>query len=267
MYSLNPAFKNKFICITGASSGIGEALLREVVKTPCTVVVMARSVDKLNALQQELSSDGVLIHVIPMDLENSDSIDAAVEKMKSLIPQLDWLFNNGGMSQRGLAAETEFNVVRRIMEINFLGTIQLTIACNPLFSLAQKPGIVVTSSIAGLFGFPLRSAYSASKHALQGYFESCQLESDSPSITIVSPGSIKTNLALKALDAKGKFNNKKDERLEKGVLPSILAIKVMKAASKRKKKVYIGKEELLMIYFHRYLPFLFNFIAKRRIDN
>lgn len=234
---------------------------------PCTIVILARSIDNLEKLKSELSGNGVLIHAIQMDLENSESISQAVSEMNQLIPQIDWLFNNGGVSQRGLAQSTDFKVVRKIMEVNFMGTIEFTLACSSLLKKSPKPGIVVTSSIVGLFGYPRRSAYSASKHALQGYFESMQLESDSPSVTIVSPGSIKTDIAQKALDEQGKANGKAEDRLDKGMSPDVLAKKILAAAAKRKKKAYLGKAELLMVYFHKYLPFLFKFIAKRRSDN
>ena len=167
---MNATFKNQVICITGASSGIGEALLRELAKNPCTLFIAARSVDKLESLKQELSNEQVKIHVLNLDLANAQSIEAAAEELKKNTDRLDLLINNGGISQRGKAIETEFSVVRQIMEVNFMGCIHWTSTCMPLLNKSKEARIIVTSSVVGHYGFPLRSAYAASKHALQGYF-------------------------------------------------------------------------------------------------
>mgnify|MGYP001174271170 CR=1 FL=1 len=256
-------FQNKYICITGASSGIGEALVQELTGLPCTLVLMARNTKRLEEMRTKLSSDRTVIHVVPIDLEQPDVIDAAVEAMSVSIPHLDWLFHVGGISQRSLAADTDVQVVKRIMQIDFLGAVQLTTRCRELMGRSASPGIVVISSMTGLFGFPKRSAYAAAKHALQGYFESMQLESSSPYVCIVSPGSIRTNMSFQALEADGSQHGKADPRLEKGMAATEAARRILNGVARGKRTIYVGRSELLMIYFHRYLPFLFRWIARR----
>lgn len=262
-HRFSATFREKYICITGASSGIGKAIVHELAGLPCTMILMARNTDRLNGLKTNLSSDQTIIHVVPIDLEDPGSIEAAVRKITGSIPRLDWLFHVGGISQRSTAAETDFHVVRRIMQIDFLGAVQLTSLCRPLLNASSTPGIVVTSSMTGLFGFPMRSAYAAAKHALQGYFESMQLESSSPYVCIVSPGSIQTDISFHALEGDGRENGQPDPRLEKGMPASEAARSILDGVARGKRKLYVGRSELLMIYFHRYLPGLFRWIARR----
>ncbi|MCF8238986.1 MAG: SDR family NAD(P)-dependent oxidoreductase [Saprospiraceae bacterium] len=256
-------FQKRNICITGASSGIGEALARTLAGGPCTLVLMARNVARLEQLKMEWQFDQTEVIVLPIDLEDPASITSAARSMADRLPHLDWLFHVGGISQRGTAADTDFQVVQRIMQIDFLGAVQLTTECRALLNASEAPGIVVTSSMTGLFGFPYRSAYAAAKHALQGYFESMQLESASPYVCIVSPGSIRTDISFHALEPDGQENGKPDPRLEKGMTAQEAAKCILKGVARGKLNIYVGRSELLMIYFHRYLPFLFKWIAKR----
>ncbi len=260
---MNATFKNQVICITGASSGIGEALLRELAKNPCTLFIAARSVDKLESLKQELSNEQVKIHVLNLDLANAQSIEAAAEELKKNTDRLDLLINNGGISQRGKAIETEFSVVRQIMEVNFMGCIHWTSTCMPLLNKSKEARIIVTSSVVGHYGFPLRSAYAASKHALQGYFESMQLESEAPHVSIISPGRIQTDISMHALDASGKAHGEKDPGQLNGIPAKTAAKKILEGSLKKKKDIFIGRGEIFLIYLHRYLPFLFRIIAKK----
>ncbi|MCL4141811.1 UNVERIFIED_CONTAM: hypothetical protein GTU68_001837 [Idotea baltica] len=118
------------------------------------------------------------------------------------------------------------------------------------------------SSVVGLYGFMERSSYAASKHALQGYFESMQLEGDRPSVTIVSPGRVNTEISKHALNATGDSHGQMDAGQTNGMDANVAARRILRAAAKRKKNLYLGKGEVLMIYFHRYLPILFRTIAK-----
>lgn len=256
-------FKHKTMCITGASSGIGESLVRELAKFPCTIFIAARSTEKLQALKEELSSDHVNIHVLSLDLSVASSMMDALKVMQGVCTHLDLLVNNGGISQRGTALETDFSVLRRIMEVNFMGNIHWTSLCMPLLMKSTEPRIIVTSSVVGHYGFPLRSAYAASKHALQGYFESMQLESDSPAVSIVSPGRIRTDISLHALDSSGNEHGKSDPGQLNGIPSEIAARKILEGSAKKKKEIYIGKGEVFMIYLHRYIPALFRIIAKK----
>jgi short-subunit dehydrogenase len=125
--------------------------------------------------------------------------------------------------------------------------------------------IAVTSSIVGKFGFPLRSAYSASKHALYGFYESLRLETyqKNISVSIICPGRIRTNISFHALDKSGKEHGKLDKGQQKGMLADLCAKKVIRGIEKKKKEILVGGNEILMVHLKRFLPFLFYRIAKK----
>lgn len=256
-------FKDRTIIITGASSGIGEALLRELATEPCQIFIAARSVEKLEELKAELESEQTQIHVLELDLSSSESLKAASLALQSKTNHIDLLINNGGISQRGLAKDTDFSVVQRIMQVNFLGTVEWTGLCMPLLQRAKDPQIGVISSVVGEYGFPLRSSYSASKKALVGYFESMQLEPDSPAVSIVSPGRIRTNISLSALESDGSKHGKMDEGQDKGISADKAAKQILKGIKRKKHNIFIGSGEIVLVYIKRYIPPLFRFIAKR----
>ena len=260
-------YSGKTVFVTGASSGIGEAMVRNLASSPCTIFIGARSTDKLESLKNELETNHVKIHAIPMDLFDSKSLVNAFNELSRRTDRLDLLINNGGISQRGLAKDTEFSVVNRIMQVNFLGTIEWTTHCMPLLLKANKAHIIAISSVVGEYGFPLRSAYAASKHALKGYFQSMQLEPDSPSVSIVSPGRITTNISINALNSDGKKHGEMDAGQAGGVSAEKAAEKILRRAAKRKNNIFIGSGEIVLLYISRYLPPLYRRIAKNISPN
>ena len=260
-------YSGKTVFVTGASSGIGEAMVRNLAASPCTIFIGARSTDKLESLKNELETNHVKIHAIPMDLSDSKSLVNAFNELSRRTDRLDLLINNGGISQRGLAKDTEFSVVNRIMQVNFLGTIEWTTHCMPLLLEANKAHIIAISSVVGEYGFPLRSAYAASKHALKGYFQSMQLEPDSPSVSIVSPGRITTNISINALTSEGKKHGEMDAGQAGGISAEKAAEKILRRAAKRKNNIFIGSGEIVLLYISRYLPPLYRRIAKNISPN
>jgi short-subunit dehydrogenase len=258
-----PSFKNKSIVITGASSGIGEALLRELAKESCQIFIAARSIQKLEKLKSELESERTKIEVLSLDLSSSESLKSAFLLLKNKTDTIDLLINNGGISQRGLAKDTDYDVVKRIMQVNFLGTVEWTSLCMPLLQNSTDSQIAIMSSVVGEYGFPLRSSYAASKHALVGYFESMHLEPDSPRVSIISPGRIRTNISISALGVDGAQHGKMDNGLDKGITPEKAAKKILNGIRKRKYNIFIGSGEIVLLFIKRYVPSLFRFIAKR----
>ena len=165
-------FKDKIVWITGASSGIGEALAKAFAMQGAKLVLSARRMEELERVMKEcnLSNENCLI--LPLDLQNLENLETLTKTVIAKFSRIDVLINNGGISQRSLATETAIEIDRKIMEINFFGQVALTKSVLPIL-LNQKAGhIVVVSSISGKFGFWLRSTYSASKHALHGFFDS-----------------------------------------------------------------------------------------------
>lgn len=247
---------NRTIWVTGASSGIGRAFVEEVDKNfDVYFVLSSRKEQELIALKNSLKKPENHL-VIPMDLEQSLSIETAVETVKSSSMKIDFLFNNGGISQRSEAIHTNINVDRKIFEVNYFGNIYLTKLVLPLMIQNGGGHIIVTSSIAGKFGFFLRSAYSASKHALHGFYEALRLEVEQykVNVTILCPGKINTPISLAALTAEGKAHGIMDHNQEKGMPAEICARQIIQAIQKNKKEVLIGNKELLAVKLRRILP-------------
>lgn len=255
-------YQNKTIVITGASSGIGKALVMELASIECTLFIGARSVDKLELLKQELTGQPAEVIPFHMDLSEGASLEKAVLELQRHTKHIDVLINNAGISQRGYAAETEFEVVERIMNTNYRGTVLFTSRCNGLLNQAADPQIIVNISVVGEYGFPLRSAYAASKHALKGYFQSYQLEPNVPKISLVFAGGVQTNISKNALNAKGEPNNKAETRIDKGVTAEKTASRILKGSAKYKKNIFIGWREVLLLYISRYSPMLYRKIAR-----
>jgi len=251
-------FTSKTILITGATSGIGEALALNLAKQNCHLIISGRNKERLKSLEKEINDSGSKCFMCELDLSNPQSIEAFVEKIKTQFNSIDILINNGGISQRSLAENTNEQVLRNILETNFFGTVKLTIALLPL--MKNKGGnIAVTSSLAGKVGTRLRSSYSASKHALHGYFDSlrCELIDYNIKVTLVCPGYIHTNISINALTEKGEKHGKMDKGQEKGMSAEKCAQKYLKSVSKGKNEVYIGGIELIVIFLKRFMPFLF----------
>lgn len=257
-------YQNQVIWITGASSGIGKALAIEFSKLNSKVVISARNLSELEKTKQECANPQNIL-VLPLDLESYENFFQKTEEVMKHFGQIDMLINNGGISQRSRASETAISVDERLMKINYLGTIALTKAVLP-YLIKQKSGhLVVISSLVGKFGTPVRSSYSASKHALHGFFDSLRAEifQDNIDVTIICPGFIKTNITLNALTAQGKAQNSMDEAQRNGMLPEDFAKKTIKALSCKKLEAYIGGKEILGVYLMRFFPRFFARIIRK----
>ncbi|MBN2756636.1 MAG: SDR family oxidoreductase [Bacteroidales bacterium] len=258
-------FKEKVVWITGASSGIGEALVYEFNKRNAKIIISARRIDELERVKNNCKNIEN-IRIIQLDLENHDVIEEKANQAFSFFGKIDYLINNGGISQRSLVSETHLNIDKKIMDVNYFGTIALTKAVLPNM-LSRKTGhIIVISSVAGKIGTALRSAYSASKHALHGFFDSLRAEvwKENIFVTIICPGYVKTNVSVNAITADGTAQNSMDENSENGMLPEILAEKIIKAIKNKKEEVNIGGPEMVGIYLKRCMPRIFSSIIKRR---
>ncbi len=251
----------KTIWITGAGSGIGKALALQYNKDGNTIILSGRKKEGLEEIAKEIDN----AFVLPLDVTDETQIEAAVETVTKQLDRLDILINNAGVSQRSFVEEISNDVGRKLMEVNFFGSIHLTKAALPLLIKTPNSSVVAMSSAAGKFGFPMRSYYSASKHALHGFYEALGLElkDKDTSVTVVCPGRIKTNISLNALAGDGTAHNKMDDGQLNGIPADKCARQIERAVNRKKAEVYIGGKEVLMIYFKRYCPPLFRFIAKR----
>ncbi len=251
-------YQDKVIWITGASSGIGKALAHQWASAGAHLVLSARNEETLEELKAALpNSDRHL--VLPLDLADSGNFVQLATTVVEKMGKIDILVNNGGMSQRSEAHETPLEVDRRIMEVNYFGNIALTKAVLPYFQKQQSGHFLVISSIAGKFGFFLRSAYSASKHALHGFYESVMLEEEKNGIlvTIACPGKINTNISVNALNKSGEKHGEMDHNQATGMSAEECAHQLIKAVSKGKKEVLIGNKEIKAVTLKRLLPGVF----------
>ena len=254
-------FTNKTIWITGASSGIGEAIAMELSKVNCKLILSSRNKETLESIKGKCHSTAS-VEIVVLDLEQTESIKQIVENTINQFGPIDYLFNNGGVSQRSYANETDIEVDRRIMEINFFGNIALTKAVLPGM-IQQKSGhIIITSSVAGKYGYFQRTAYAASKHALHGFYESLRLEQKENNIkfTIVCPGPVNTSMAKNALTQDGTPTGKSDRLLNAGWSAAKAARKILSVTEKEKEEVYFGGKEIIPIYIKRFFPSLFTSI-------
>ena len=258
-------FQDKVVWITGASSGIGAEMAVQLSNAGAKVVLSARTTEKLEKVRNTLKNPEFAL-VLPLDLEDTRNIQAKVDEVVATYGQIDILVNNGGLSQRSEAAETTLEIDRKIMEVNYFGTVALTKAVLPVMQKQQSGHIVAVSSIAGKFGFFLRSAYSASKHALQGFFESLLLEEEKNNIkvTIAYPGKINTELSKSAIGPNGQLHDKMDHNQATGMSVTECVQKLIKAIQKNKKSVLIGNKEIKAVYIKRYFPKLFWKIIKKQ---
>lgn len=259
------SFTDKVVWITGASSGIGEALAVAFAKEGAKLVLSARREEELRRVQEKTGLSDSKCLVLPLDLSDTAHIDRLTEHVMAKFGKIDILVNNGGISQRSLTKDTPVDIDRKVMEVNFFGTVAVTKSVLSQMLKQQSGHIIVISSIAGKFGFFFRSAYSASKHALHGFFESLRLEveKDNIKVLLVCPGKIRTNISINAVTASGGPHNKMDESTEKGLSAEECAAQVLKAISREKEEVFIGGKELIAVTVKRLFPGLFTKFIKK----
>lgn len=250
--------KNNIVWITGASSGIGEALTYKMNQLGAKLIISSRKSEALYKVKTNCKGNPLHIHVLPLDLENTGSLTDIAAAAVKIYGHVDMIIHSGGVSQRSLAIETDINVAQRIMNINFWGTVALTQAILPGMVERNSGHIVIISSLVGKFGTKFRSAYSASKHALHGYFDSLRTEiTPEIKITIVCPGFIKTNVTYNALTADGSRQNTMDDAQANGMSASECAEEILKSIQAEKQEVYIGGREKYGVLFKRLFPGLF----------
>jgi len=251
-------FEGKVIWITGASSGIGEALAYGWSKYGAHLILSARRENELERVKAACAHSECCT-IAPLDLSRQEDIEAMADRMLQQFGSIDILVNNGGISQRSLVIETDVSVDRRIMEVDYFSGVILTKKLLPAMLAKGSGHIVAISSIVGMFGFPLRSAYSAAKHAMHGFYETvwAELHTQGIRVTVVCPGRILTSVSLHALTKDGTPHGEMDHAQTNGITAETCARKIIKAVRKNKKEVYIGKKDLLMIYFKRYIPWLY----------
>lgn len=255
---------NSVIWITGASSGIGEALAYAFSKRGARLILSARREDELDRVKASCHGNPDQIKILPLDLSQTESLQAKADAATKLFGHVDVLINNGGMSQRATAMEASLDVIRHIMEVNFFGTIALTKAILPHFTKRKSGYVVVISSVMGKFGTKFRSTYAASKHALQGWFDCLRQEmyDYNVDVTLVCPGYVKTPITVNALTADGKPFGKMGTGQQTAMTAEVFADKLLPKLEKRKSEIYIGGKEVYAVYLKRFIPGVLNRILR-----
>lgn len=255
---------NKIVWITGASSGIGEALVYEYNHAGALLIISSRNRDELFRVKGNCINQ-INVHVLPLDLEQTDTLAQKAKDALRIFGKIDVLINCGGISQRALALDTDLSVSQKIMNINFWGTVALSKAVLPQMIANGSGQIVVISSLVGKFGTKLRSAYAASKHALHGYFDSLRAEIENPGVKILvaCPGFVKTKVTLNALTGQGQAQQKMDEGVGHGMPAADCAKSIIKAIQQQKEEVYIGGREVKGVLFKRFFPAWFSRYIKK----
>ena len=192
---------------------------------------------------------------------------AAYQSACDRFDKVDILINCAGISQRSTAVKTHIEVDRRLMELNFFAPVALTKLVLPSMIARGDGQIVVISSLMGKFGLPARTAYSASKHALHGFFDSLRAEvaGQGIAVTIICPGYIRTNASHNALEGDGKPHNRLDNDIAGGLAPEKCARQIVRAIERRRPEVYVARYEMLGLYINRFAPGLFRRIAQAKV--
>ena len=254
------------VWITGASSGIGEACAYKYASQGCRLILTSSSRPKLETVADRCREKGAAdVRVLPYDLCEPDGIKLLAREAWSAFSGIDILYCNAGVSQRTRVEDTPLPMMRKIMEVNFFAPVALSEAVLPMMIANGGGRIAVTTSIAGRFGFPMRCAYSASKHALYGFFETLRAENHDKgiSVTIICPGRVRTNISFNALDKGCVKHGVMDPGQDGGISADKAAKKIIRAIQKRKDEVLVGGSELIMVQIKRFFPRLCTRLARR----
>lgn len=257
------SMENKIVWITGATSGIGEQLAIQLSNLGAKIVLSARRVEELERVKASCKSE---VLIMPLDLSDTSNFTEKTDAVIAQFGRIDYLINNGGISQRSLVVETPLEIDRKIMEVNYFGNIALAKAVLPVFKQQKSGTYVIISSLSGKFGFFLRSAYAASKHALVGFYESLRLEEENNGIkvSLVFPGLIKTNISQNALAKDGKSHGELDQKQAKGISAELCAQQIIKGIKKEQLEIFTGAGELKAVTVKRLFPSLFHKIIRKQ---
>ncbi|MBI1268388.1 MAG: SDR family oxidoreductase [Cryomorphaceae bacterium] len=257
-------YENKTVWITGASSGIGKATAHEFAKQGATLILSSRNKESLEVARAEMPNP-TNVFVLPLDLAKSEEMNSKVEDALRMVSKIDVMVHSGGISQRSLAIDTAMDVNRQVMEIDYFGTIALTLALLPHFVKNQSGQFVVITSLMGVFSSPMRSGYCGAKHALHGYFDALRAEhhKDNISVTLVCPGFIHTNISKNAMIGTGEKQGTMDQATGAGMSAADCARKLVHGVSNQKAEIYIGGKEILAVYIKRFFPALLRRMMKK----
>ncbi|KAK4309718.1 hypothetical protein Pmani_018648 [Petrolisthes manimaculis] len=273
-FSSDSGLRGKIVLVTGASSGVGEAVAHALYRRGARLILASRNTQKLNDLKEILLKTYKVeeVHVptvVKLDLEDINSIPGVVTGLLTSHGHIDILINNAGMSYRGAVIDTDVSVDIRLMVVNYFGHVALTKALLPSMVKRKSGHIVGVSSLQGKLALPFRSCYSASKHAMQGFYDSLRAEvADSKIlVSVVSPGYISTNLSLNAITKDGSTYGISDKANAEGMKPETVAESIVNCLlSGQEDMVLAPAVHQLGVILHTLTPTLISRYMKHRAN-
>ncbi len=263
------SFENKVVWITGASSGIGEALAYTFAKRGAKLVLSARREEELQRVAANCKLAEANYLVLPFDVSKYEEAEAKAQQVLARFGQVDILVNNAGLSHWSKIKDMTMEVLKRIIDTNFLGGAALTKAVLPSMLEKRKGQIVVVSSILGKIVTHKQAAYNASKHALHGFFDTLRAEysGEGIKVLIVCPGFVNTNVAKNSLDRNGNPIGRNNKMIETGLDPLYVSEQILSAIESGKEEILLaGSKEKFGVFLKRFAPGLFSkFIANNKI--
>ena len=246
--------QKKVVVITGASSGIGKALAEKYAQEGWNLVLAARREDRLKELQEKLKSTDVL--AVKTDVSLETDCENLIEKAIEKFGKIDVLINNAGISMRALFHQTGLDVIRKVMDVNFWGTVYCTRFAMP-WLLKSKGSLVGVISVGGYIGLPGRSGYSASKYAVRGFLQTIRVENLKTGLHVlmVAPGFTTSEIRKSALNANGHQQGETPRNENKMMSAEECAVHIFKAVQKRKRELILTfAEGKLTVFVSKFFP-------------
>ena len=255
--------KGKYAIVTGGGTGIGRSIAIHLAQEGCNLILTGLGIDDLNKVKEDCEGIGVKAWATETQLDDYASIDMFHDFVVGLGVGIDLFVLNAGISQREKALDTDFSVDEKILKIDFLSGVYLVKKFGDMIKTSEHVQFSVTTSLSGLFGFPLRSAYCAAKHALFGFYESLELEYPNINVTFLIPGRINTQISKSALMGDGTAHAKMDAGQANGLDVDKCGAIAVRAIKRQKHRKLIGKTELLMAHIHKWcLPLYYRLSRK-----
>ncbi len=256
----------KTIVITGASSGIGEALAYHAASLKYNIVLAARSIEKLEQVKQNCSAKNAECIAVACDVSIAQDCKNLMQQAIASFGKIDILINNAGISMRAVFNDCDLSVLEKVMAINFWGTVYCTKYALP-FILENKGSIVGVSSIAGIKGLPARTGYSASKFAMHGFLESLRLENLKTGlhVLVACPGYTASNIRNTALNNSGSSQAESPYDESKLMQPETVAKEIFKAIEKRKNYIYLTFQGKVTYFLSKFFPKLLDKLVYKTV--
>lgn len=258
------SFQDKVVWITGASSGIGEALAYELAQRGAKLILSARRADALDAVKAHCMRPQEHL-VLPMDMTQIERFADMTATVLKRFGRIDMLINNAGVSQRSLVKDTALAVDRQIMELDFFGPVALVKAVLPHMLARGSGHFVAVSSVAGLVATPYRSAYAAAKHAMLGFHDALRAEVHAAGlkVSVLCPGFVRTNVTRAALTGDGTPHDRMDGLHDASMSAAEFAAKAVRALARGQGRIVIAKREKWAVYLGRISPALLERVIRR----